>query len=171
MPPLPEGQPPGGVEEHASREALRERARARGATDRCVGIHALEVYTPRHAAYAKQLEDEHGVPGKYTDGLLMEAYCGPDWDEDPVSMALTVVSRLLWRNNIRHTDIGMIQARSKPAFDQLRRTSGHPKNSPCTNQASHRIDQAGALGHTQGTLSLSQPAPRVGSSGACVFFF
>jgi 3-hydroxy-3-methylglutaryl CoA synthase len=33
-----------------------------------VGIHALEVYTPRHAAYAKQLEEEHGVPGKYTNG-------------------------------------------------------------------------------------------------------
>jgi hypothetical protein len=47
----------------------------------------------------------------------MEAYCGPDWDEDPVSMALTVVARLLWRNNIKHADVGMIQASWRPALD------------------------------------------------------
>jgi len=110
---LPEGQPPGGVQEHASREVNRERARAPNKHDRRVGIHALEVYTPRHAAYAKQLEEEHGVPGKYTQGLLMESYCGPDWDEDPVSMALTAVSRLLWRNNLTPADIGMLQASLK----------------------------------------------------------
>ena len=76
---------------------------------RGVGIHALEVYTPRHAAAAKALEEEHGVSGKYTNGLLISAFCGPDWDEDPVSFALTALSRLIWRNGLKHSDIGMVQ--------------------------------------------------------------
>ena len=114
---LPECQPPGGVgDSHATREELRQRARRRGS--RKVGIHALEVYTPRHACSATELEKAHGTPGKYSVGLLMREFCGPDWDEDPVSFALTAIARLMWRNGLRHADIGMIQVGTESLLDR-----------------------------------------------------
>ena len=38
------------------------------------GIHAIEIYVPRHCVQAQALEAEHGVPGKYTEGLMMEQW-------------------------------------------------------------------------------------------------
>ena len=86
--------------------------------NRGVGIHALEHYTPRHCVTAKQLEDDHGVSGKYTSGLMMREFCGPDHDEDPISFALTALSRLVWRNNLRWEDIGMVQVGSESLIDR-----------------------------------------------------
>ena len=62
---------------------------------RNAGIHALEVYVPRHCASAAELEVAHNVTGKYTVGLMMREWAACDEDEDVVSMALTAVRRLL----------------------------------------------------------------------------
>ena len=54
---------------------------------RQAGIHAIEMYVPRHAVKASTLEKAHGVDGKYTSGLMMSEFCGTGEDEDPVSIA------------------------------------------------------------------------------------
>ena len=89
-------------------------------TLRRAGIVAMEHYTPRHSASAKALEDEHGVSGKYTVGLMMQQFCGPDHDEDPTSFALTALSRLVWRNNLRWEDIGMVQVGTESLIDRAK---------------------------------------------------
>ena len=63
--------------------------------ERRAGIHALEIYTPRHAVDAAELEKAHDVPGKYTEGLMMREWSACDEDEDVVTMALTAVRRLV----------------------------------------------------------------------------
>ena len=47
-----------------------------------MGIHALEVYVPRHCASAASLERAHKVEGKYTVGLMMREWAVCDEDED-----------------------------------------------------------------------------------------
>ena len=51
----------------------------------------------------------HGVPGKYTEGLMMREWSACDEDEDVVTMALTAVRRLVERCGVRWEDIGMLQ--------------------------------------------------------------
>merc|ERR1711994_108912 len=68
---------------------------------RHAGVHALEVYTPRHCARAAELEAAHGVAGKYTEGLLMREWAACDEDEDVASMALTAVRRLVAGRGVR----------------------------------------------------------------------
>ena len=80
--------------------------------ERRAGIHALEVYTPRHAVDAAELEKAHDVPGKYTEGLMMREWSACDEDEDVVTMALTAVRRLVERCGVRWEDIGMLQVGS-----------------------------------------------------------
>mmetsp|Transcript_18053 Transcript_18053/g.54025 ORF Transcript_18053/g.54025 Transcript_18053/m.54025 type:complete len:552 (+) Transcript_18053:102-1757(+) len=87
---------------------------------RKAGIHALEVYTPRHAVKATALEKAHGVDGKYTQGLMMQEFAGPGEDEDPVSMAATACSRLLWRYRIKHTEVGMMYVGSESLLDRAK---------------------------------------------------
>ena len=89
-------------------------------TLRRAGLNALELYTPRHSASAKGLEEEHGVAGKYTVGLMMRQFCGPDHDEDPVSFALTALSRMVARNNLKWEDIGMVQVGSESLIDRAK---------------------------------------------------
>ena len=69
---------------------------------RQAGIHAIEMYVPRHAVKAAVLEKAHGVDGKYTQGLMMTEFCGTGDDEDPVSIALSAVSRLMYRYNVKY---------------------------------------------------------------------
>lgn len=85
---------------------------------RDAGIHALEVYTPRHAVKATALEKAHGVDGKYTTGLMMQEFAGPGEDEDPVSFALTAVARLMWRYRIKHKEVGMMYVGSESLLDR-----------------------------------------------------
>ena len=73
---------------------LRQNAALRAFEARQVGIHAMEIYTPRHCISAAELETAHDVEGKYTRGLMMEAYAACDEDEDVVSMGMTVVYTL-----------------------------------------------------------------------------
>jgi len=90
------------------------------AITRRAGIHALEVYTPRHAVKATELEKAHGVDGKYTQGLMMQEFAGPGEDEDPVSLALTSVSRLLWRYRVKHAEVGMLYVGSESLLDRAK---------------------------------------------------
>lgn len=90
-----------------------------------VGIHAIEVYTPRHSVRASDLEKDHGVEGKYTRGLCMVENCACDEDEDAVSMALTVFRRLVENRNIGYDNIGMVQVGSESLLDRSKSIKSH----------------------------------------------
>ena len=92
---------------------------------RHAGIHALEVYTPRHCARAAELEAAHGVAGKYTEGLLMREWAACDEDEDVASMALTAVRRLVEGRGVRWEDVGMVQVGSESLLDRSKSLKSH----------------------------------------------
>ena len=85
---------------------------------RQAGIHAIEMYCPRHAVKASVLEKAHGVDGKYTQGLMMHEFCGTGEDEDPVSIALTVTSRLMYKYNVKFEEVGMLYVGSESLIDR-----------------------------------------------------
>ena len=87
---------------------------------RQAGIHAIEMYVPRHAVAAATLERAHGVDGKYTSGLMMTEFCGTGEDEDPVSIGLTVLARLMHRHGVRFEDVGMLYVGSESHFDRAK---------------------------------------------------
>ena len=91
----------------------------------CVGLHALEVHTPRHCVRATELEAELSVAGKYTQGLLMREWAACDEDEDVVSMALTAVRRLIERHGVRHADVGMLHVASESLLDRSKSIKSH----------------------------------------------
>ena len=72
-----------------------------------VDVRALEVYTPHQCVKSSSLAARHGFLGLCTRRLFMERHsCGED--EDAVSMALTVVHRLLRRCSVHTTAVGML---------------------------------------------------------------
>ena len=87
---------------------------------RSCGLHAIEVYVPRHAVKAAALEKAHGVDGKYTQGLMMTEFCGTGEDEDPVSIALTSLSRLMYRYNVKFEEVGMMYVGSESLIDRAK---------------------------------------------------
>ena len=64
------------------------------------------------------LEKAHGVDGKYTQGLMMTEFCGTGEDEDPVSIALTALSRLMYRYNVKFEEVGMMYVGSESLLDR-----------------------------------------------------
>ena len=92
---------------------------------RHAGLHALEVYVPRHAVSAAELETAHGVPGKYTVGLRMAEWAACDEDEDVVSMALTAVRRLVEAQGLRYEDVGMLQVGTESLLDRSKSVKSH----------------------------------------------
>jgi len=90
-----------------------------------VGIHALELYTPNHYVEQRDMEQHHGCPGKYTTGLLQEqiGFCGDD--EDAVSMALTVVDRLVRKSGLRWQDIGRLEVGTESLLDRSKSIKTH----------------------------------------------
>ena len=94
-------------------------------TSRHAGLHALEVYVPRHAVSAAELETAHGVPGKYTVGLRMAEWAACDEDEDVVSMALTAVRRLVEAQGLRYEDVGMLQVGTESLLDRSKSVKSH----------------------------------------------
>ena len=75
-------------------------------------LRSIVLSVHRHAVDAAELEAAHGVPGKYTEGLMMREWSACDEDEDVVTMALTAVRRLVERCGVRWEDIGMLQVGS-----------------------------------------------------------
>ena len=82
------------------------------------GIHAMEMYVPRHAVRAADLEALHNQDGKYTTGLHMHEFSTTGEDEDAVSMALTVVSRLMQRHQVPWEQVGMLQVGTESLVDR-----------------------------------------------------
>ena len=93
---------------------------------RHVGIHALEVCTPRQCVSAAELERAHNIVGKYTEGLMMREFAACDEDENVVTMALTVLSRLVETHGLRYKDIGMVQVGSESLLDRSKSIKTHP---------------------------------------------
>ena len=89
------------------------------AVGRGSGIAALELYTPRHCVSAVALEGVSGTPGNHDgDEWLASEYGGIDDTEDTVSMALTVVMRLLRRASVDPRHVGMLQVGSQSLMDR-----------------------------------------------------
>lgn len=84
-----------------------------------VGIIALEVYMPRQCVNQTELEafDKAGS-GKYTIGLgqFNMGFCGDN--EDINSLCMTVVHRLVERNNIAFADIGRLEVGTETILDK-----------------------------------------------------
>ena len=110
-PPLLLPQPPDGKPQADSNKTEPSRA---------AGIHAIEAYVPRNAVKAATLEKAHGVDGKYTQGLMMNEFCGTGEDEDPVSIGLTCLSRLMYRYNIKFEEVGMMYVGSESLLDRAK---------------------------------------------------
>ena len=100
-----------------------ERANGRHATD--VGIHHMELYHPGYMVEQSELERFHGAPGKYTAGLGQEAitFCGDD--EDAISMAMTVVRRLMERADIEWSMIGRLEVGTESLVDRSKSIKTH----------------------------------------------
>ena len=90
-----------------------------------VGIHALELYFPNHAVSQADMEQFHNVEGKYTGGLGQKAvtFCGDN--EDAISMALTVVHRLMERYEIDWGSIGRLEVGTESLVDRSKSIKTH----------------------------------------------
>ncbi len=106
----PSGERPTVVEAVPSRE---ERSASRR-----VGIHAMELYFPPHMVKQADMERFHDSPGKYTAGLGQEAITFCADNEDPVSMALTAVHRLIERTGIGWDAIGRLEVGTESLVDR-----------------------------------------------------
>lgn len=84
-----------------------------------VGIIALEVYVPHQCVNQTELEafDKAGS-GKYTVGLgqFNMGFCGDN--EDINSLCMTVVHRLMERNNVAFTDVGRLEVGTETILDK-----------------------------------------------------
>ena len=89
------------------------------------GIHAIEVYVPRHCVQADALEMEHNCKGKYTDGLQMRQWGACDEDEDVASMARTAVRRLVEKQGLAWEDIGMLNVGTESLLDRSKSIKSH----------------------------------------------
>lgn len=84
-----------------------------------VGISGIALYVPRHAVCQKDLEEHDGVsPGKYTVGLGQNMMSIVKDNEDVVSMALTVVQRLVDRYELSYCDIGRLEVGTETVLDK-----------------------------------------------------
>ena len=71
-------------------------------------VRAVEVYAPRYCANTSPPEEHHDCSGLRACGLVVgqQTTCGED--EDAVSMALTVLQRLMRRCSVSPTAVGMV---------------------------------------------------------------
>ncbi|XP_015039366.2 hydroxymethylglutaryl-CoA synthase 1 [Drosophila pseudoobscura] len=84
-----------------------------------VGIRAIEVLFPSQYVDQTELEQFDGASaGKYTIGLgqAKMGFCSDR--EDVNSLCLTVVSRLLERHHIKHTEIGRLEVGTETIVDK-----------------------------------------------------
>ena len=93
--------------------------------ERYPGIHAIEVYVPRHCVQADALEVEHDCKGKYTDGLQMQQWGACDEDEDIASMARTAVRRLVEKHGLAWEDIGLLNVGTESLLDRSKSIKSH----------------------------------------------
>merc|ERR1712185_367065 len=88
------------------------------ATD--VGILAIEYYCPSLCVRASDIEDFHGMKGRYTTGRGQENVTFCSDDEDAVSMAMSSFHRLLKRCQLSPKEIGRLEVGSESAVDRAK---------------------------------------------------
>ena len=117
----PRGEPTGEHPDHVPYASAGTTPRR--ATD--VGIHHMELYHPSYMVEQSEMERFHGAPGKYTAGLGQEAitFCGDD--EDAISMAMTVVRRLMERADIDWSMIGRLEVGTESLLDRSKSIKTH----------------------------------------------
>ena len=73
-----------------------------------------------------------------------QEFAGPGEDEDPVSMALTAVSRLMWRYRIKHQEVGMMYVGSESLLDRAKSIKSNLmmlfEEHGCTNVRQTRLE-------------------------------
>ncbi|KII64592.1 Hydroxymethylglutaryl-CoA synthase, mitochondrial [Thelohanellus kitauei] len=82
-----------------------------------VGIIDLEIYVPMFYVEQSDLEHHDCCDGKYVNGLGQTRMAVPSLVEDPVSMALTVVHRLMERVNLDYRLIGRLDVGTESSID------------------------------------------------------
>ena len=104
--------------EKTSKAVMEKRAEGTVMQQRRAGIHRMEVYFPRFATTALELETADRQNGKYTKGMEMIEYrcCGDD--EDATSMALTAVARLMERNGVEWNSVGWVGVGTESLTDR-----------------------------------------------------
>ncbi|EDV23014.1 uncharacterized protein TRIADDRAFT_27878 [Trichoplax adhaerens] len=88
-----------------------------------VGIVAIEVYFPNYYVNQAELEAHDGVAaGKYTIGLGLNnmGFCSDR--EDINSLSLTVMQRLMERNNLSYDQIGRLEVGTETIVDKSKST-------------------------------------------------
>lgn len=84
-----------------------------------IGIIAMDIYFPRSYVSQSKLEEYDGVPpGKYTIGLGQEKMAFCQDNEDIVSLSLTVVSSLMRKYHICHSQIGRLEVGTESSIDR-----------------------------------------------------
>lgn len=133
-----------------------------------VGILAIEVYTPRQRVDQSELETKHGCKGKYEEGLGQHSMSFTSDREDAVSLALTVVSRLMEKHAVSPHRIGRLEVGTESQVDRsksiksylmelfedvlLRKPSGKPHPSLyCSIEGTDAVH--GCYGGTQAVLN------------------
>jgi len=84
-----------------------------------VGIRAIEILFPSQYVDQTELETFDGASaGKYTIGLgqAKMGFCSDR--EDVNSLCLTVVSRLLERHHVKHSEIGRLEVGTETIVDK-----------------------------------------------------
>ncbi|KAG5969840.1 ATP-dependent 5'-3' DNA helicase hcs1 [Claviceps cyperi] len=84
-----------------------------------IGIKAIEIYFPSQYVEQSELEKFDGVAaGKYTIGLGQTKMSFCDDREDIYSLALTVTSNLLKKNNIDPNSVGRLEVGTETILDK-----------------------------------------------------
>ena len=99
------------------------KAQVEGRWPEDVGIIAYEIYFPYQYVDQAELEVFDKVSsGKYTVGLGQSKMGFCTDCEDINSLCLTVVQRLIERNNISYTDIGRLEVGTETVIDKSKST-------------------------------------------------
>ena len=85
-----------------------------------VGIMAMEYYAPSLSCAVADIEQLHSCPGRYTVGRGQEfiGFCADD--EDAVSMAMTVFTKLVQMCSIKLHDIGRLEVGTESQVDRAK---------------------------------------------------
>ena len=102
-------------------QSVSPRTFVRGSSPRSAGIHAMELYVPRHSVCARALSDSAGDEGQAPPllGALLSHVRRSGPDEDALSIALTAVQRLATRRcMIGFEGIGFMRVASQDLLDR-----------------------------------------------------
>ncbi|KAF1742464.1 hypothetical protein MXB_1316 [Myxobolus squamalis] len=90
-----------------------------------IGIIDFEIYYPLLCVDQKELEVYDGCQGKYISGLGQKMLAICPLVEDPVSIALTVVHRLMERTGLDYSKIGRVDVGTESSIDHSKSIKSH----------------------------------------------